>query len=148
MNKKRRRKGNPRNDAEDFQMMNIDFNPPPSVPIATSTSTIINISQWEIDGDWIHGASSLAPIEDPTAVAAPSATDSTTQATSDYNVEFEPTFYEDIISEHNPSPFYEDIIPEHHDPSPSAKRSFIGVCYFCLTTINCSSQSCTFHFLG
>jgi hypothetical protein len=131
MPKKRRRKGDPRDDGEDFQMMDIDFNPPPSIPIAT-TSTSINISQWHIDGDRIHRTSSLASIEDPTAVTAPSATDSTTttQATFEYNdLEVDSTFYdadEDIIPE--------DIIPEH---DPSAKRSFLAVSHssFYLTTI-------------
>ena len=116
MPKKRRRKDDPRNDIEDFQMMDIDFNPPPSVPTAASTSTTINISQWDIDGDRIHGKSSLASIEDPTMAesAAPLASDSTTQATFDYNFEVESTFYDAD----------EDIIPEEE---PSSKRSFIGV---------------------
>ena len=97
--------------------MDIDFNPPSSVPPAASTSTMINIPQWDINGDWIHGKSSLASIEDPTmAGSAPLASDSTThdQATFDYNFEVKPTFYnadEDINSEEE----------------PSAKRSFIGV---------------------
>lgn len=101
-------------------MMDIDFNPTPSVPIAASTSTVINISQWDIDGDQIHGRSALASIEDPTA---PSATDSTTQATFDYyhdNVEVESTFHDAD----------EDISPEH---DPSAKRSFLAVSHFHLT---------------
>lgn len=121
MYKKRRRKGNPRDDAEDFQMMDIDFNPPPSVPTATSTSTVINISQWDIDGDQIHGRTALASIEDPTTVTAPSTTDSTTQATFDYhdNVEVESTFYD-----------ADEDIPEH---DPSAKRSFLAVFHFRLT---------------
>ena len=116
MPKKRRRKDDPRNDIEDFQMMDIDFNPPSSVPPAASTSTTINISQWDIDGDRIHGKSSLASIEDPTMAesAAPLASDSTTQATFDYNFEVESTFYDAD----------EDIIPEEE---PSSKRSFIGV---------------------
>ena len=120
MPQKRRRKGDPRDEAEDFQMMNIDFNLPPSIPIATSTFT--NISQWHIDGDRIHGTSVIASVEVPTAVTAPLATDSTTQATFDYNVEVDSTFYDAD----------EDISPEH---DPSAKRSFSGVFHFCLTTI-------------
>ena len=97
--------------------MDIDFNPPSSVPPAASTSTTINISQWDINGNQIHGKSSLASIEDPTmAGSAPSTSDSTIhdQATFDYNFEVEPTFYdadEDINSEEE----------------PSAKRSFVGV---------------------
>ena len=46
--------------------------------------------------------------------AAPLVSDSTTQATFDYNLEVESTFYDAD----------EDIIPEEE---PSAKRSFIGV---------------------
>ena len=98
-------------------MMDIDFNSPSSVPPAASMSTTINISQWDINGNWIHGKSSLASIEDPSmAGSAPLASDSTThdQATFDYNFEVEPTFYdadEDVNSEEE----------------PSAKRSFIGV---------------------
>jgi len=118
MPKRRRRKGDPRDDGEDFQMMDIDFNPPPSVPTATTSSTsstMINISQWDIDGDRIHGTSSLASIEDPMAesLAAPSATDPTTQATYDY-LEVDSTFHE----------VDDDNISEHHD-DPSARRSFL-----------------------
>jgi len=122
MPKKRRRKGDPRDDTEDFQMMDIDFNPPSSVPIAASTSTVINISQWDIDGDRIHGKNSLASIEDPIVESAFSATDSTTQATFDYNIEVEPTFHD----------VDEDISLEH---DTSVKRSFLAVSHFCLTTI-------------
>ena len=111
MPKKRRRKGNPRDDIEDFQMMDIDFNPPSSVPTAASTSTTINISQWDINAERIHGKSSLDSIEDPTmAESAPLASGSTAhdQATFDYNYNFDAD--EDINSE-----------------EPSAKRSFVGV---------------------
>ena len=97
--------------------MDIDFNPPSSVPPAASMSTMMNISQWDINGDWIHGESSLASIEDPTmAGSAPLASDSTThdQATFDYNFEVEPTFYDTD----------EDI---NSKEEPSAKRSFVGV---------------------
>ena len=95
--------------------MDVDFNPP-SVPTAASTSTMINISQWDIDGDRIHGKSSLASIEDPTAESAPLASNSTAhdQATFDYNFEVEPTFYDAD----------EDI---NLKEEPSAKRSFVGV---------------------
>ena len=102
-------------------MMDIDFNPPSSVPPAASTSTTINISQWDIDGDRIHGKSSLASIEDPTmAGSAPLASDSTPhdQATFDYNFEVEPTFYD------GGNDADEDINSEEE---PSAKRSFVGV---------------------
>lgn len=136
MPKKRRRKAGPLNDADDFQMMDID-NPSPSVPIAASTSTLINVSQWDIDGDRIHGTSALASIEDDTALA----TDSTTQATFDniehYEVEVDPTFHDADADE--------DISPEHE---PSPKRSFLAVSHSCLTSIICSSQSCIFHLLG
>ena len=104
-------------------MMDIDLNPPSSssVPIAASASTTINISQWDIDGDRIHGKSSHALIEDPTAAStaesAPSAPDSTTQAIFDYDIEVESTFYNAD----------EDISPEN---DPSAKRSFLAVSHF------------------
>ena len=141
MPKKRRRKDNPRDDTEDFQMMDIDYNPPSSVPIAaSSTSTLINIDQWDIHGDRIHITSSLASIEDPMAVTAPSATDSTaievestTQATFDY-IEVESTF-------HNANA--EEVISP--DCDRSAKRSFLGVSHFCLTSITAVH---TFLFLG
>jgi hypothetical protein len=123
---KKRRKGNPRDNTEDFQMMDVDVNPSTSVPIAasTSTSTMINISQWDIDGDRIHGRSAQASIKDSTAETAPQAlaTDSTTQATFDYDVDVESTFQDAD----------EDINPEH---DPSAKRYFLSVSHFCLTTI-------------
>ena len=123
MPKKRRRKGDPRNDTGDFQMMDIDdFNPSSSVPTTASTSTTINISQWDIDGDRIHGKSSLASIEDPTmAVSAPLASDSTThdQATFDYNFDAHDQATLDYNFDAD-----EDIISEEE---PSAKRSFIGV---------------------
>ena len=123
MPKKQRRKGDPRNDTEDFQMMDIDdFLPPSSDLIAASTSTVINISQWDIDGDQIHGKSSLASIKDPMAESAPSATDSTTQATFDYDIEVESTFH---VAD-------EDISLEH---DTSTKRSFLSVSHFHLTTI-------------
>jgi hypothetical protein len=122
MVKKRRRKGDPRDDTENFQIVDIDFNPPSSVPIAASTSTVINISQWDIDGDRIHGKSSLASIEDPMAKSVPSATDSTTQATFDYDIEVESTFHD----------VDEDISPEH---DTSAKRSYLAVSDFHLTII-------------
>jgi hypothetical protein len=142
--KKRRRKGDPRDDTEDFQMMDIDFNPPSSVPIPASTSAVINISQWDIDDDRIHGKSSLASIEDPMveSPSALSATDSTTQATFDYD---KATFDYDIESTFHDAD--EDISPEH---DTSAKRSFLAVSHFCLTTITAvlESQSLTFHFLG
>lgn len=76
MPQKRRRKGDPRNEAEDFQIMDIDFNPPPSESIATSSS-LINISQWHIDGGRVHATSAITSIDIPTA---PSVSDSTTQA--------------------------------------------------------------------
>ncbi len=138
MPKKRRRKGEPHDDAEDFQMMDIDFNPPStsSVPIAPSTSTLINVSHWDISGDRILGTSSLSSIEDRMAVTASSATDSTTraavddievesttQATSDY-IDVESTF-------HNVDPD-EDTTPEH---DRSGKRSFLGVSDFFLSSI-------------
>ena len=107
-------------------MMDVDVNPSTSVPIAasTSTSTMINISQWDIDGDQIHGRSAQASIKDPTAETAPQAlaTDLTTQATFDYDVNIESTFQDAD----------EDINPEH---DPSAKRYFLSVSHFCLTTI-------------
>jgi hypothetical protein len=147
MPKKRRRKGDPRDDTEDFQMMDIDFNPPSSVPTAASTSNIINISQWDIDDDRIHGKSTLASIEESTAQSAPLATDSTTQATFDYDIDS--TFHDDDSTFHDDdSTFHdddEDISPEH---DPSGKRSFLSVSHFRLTYYNSSSQSCTFHFLG
>jgi hypothetical protein len=122
MPKKRRRKGDVTEDS-DFQMMDVDVNPSPSVP-SKSTSTMINISQWDIEGDRIHGTSSHASIDDPTAVTAPqaSATDSTTQETFDYNVDVESTFHDAD----------EDISPED---DPSGRKSFSSVSYFCLTTL-------------
>jgi hypothetical protein len=117
---KKRRRNDCRDDIEDFQMMDIDP-VASSAPIAASTSTMINISQWDIDGDRIHGKSSHASIENPTAAStaesAPSATDSTTQAIFDYDIEVESTF-DDAD---------EDIIPEH---DPPAKRSFLAVSHF------------------
>jgi hypothetical protein len=116
---KKRRRNDCRDDTEEFQIMDIDPVAPSSVPIASSTS--INISQWDIDGDRIHGKSSLASIEDPTAAStaesAPSATDSTTQAIFDYDIEVESTFNDAD----------EDISPEH---DPPAKRSFLAVSHF------------------
>jgi hypothetical protein len=128
---KKRRKGDRRDETEDFQMMDVDFNPPSSVPIAArSLSNVINISQWDIDGDQIHGKSSLASIEDPMAESAPAesaplATDSTTQTIFDLDyadIEVESTFHDAD----------EDISPEH---DTSAKRSFLAVSHFRLTTI-------------
>ena len=133
MTKKRRRKGGSRDDPGDFQMMDIYFNPPSSVPTAASTSTtstMINISQWDIDGDQIRGKSSLASFEDSTAKSAPLATDSTTQATFDYDTEVDSTFYN--IEDESTFNDDEDINPEH---DPSAKRSFLGVSHFHLTSI-------------
>ena len=106
-------------------MMDIDCNPPASVPIAAPT-TVINISQWDIDGDRIHGKTSFASIEDPMVESAPSATDPTTQpeATFHYDIEVESTFHDAD----------EDISPEH-DTRTSAKRSFLAVSHFLLTTI-------------
>jgi len=131
MGKKRRRKGDPQDDSEDFQMMDIDLNPSPSVPIAssTSTSTVINFSQWDIDGDRIHGTSALASIDGPTVpqALATASDDSTTQATFDYNINVESTLHdadEDISPEHDPS---------EHDPS--ARGHSLSVSHFRLTTI-------------
>jgi hypothetical protein len=133
MPKKRRRKGDSRDDVEDFQMTNIDFNPPPSVPIATSsTSTMINISQWDIVGDRIHGTTALASIDDPTAVAAPSATDllATTQATSSAtNSTARATFDNDVEVESTFCDVDED------DPAATGRRHFLSVSHFRLTSI-------------
>jgi hypothetical protein len=135
MPKKRRRKDDPRDDSEDFQMMDIDVNPSPSVPIATSTSTstsnVINFSQWDIDRDRIHGISALASIDDldPTAAATQaSATDSNTQTTFDYNIDLESTFHDHDADE--------DISPDQN-PSPAAtgRGFFLSVPNFRLTTI-------------
>lgn len=145
MTKKRKRRGGPRDDTEDFQMMDVDVNPSPSVPIAVpiaSTSTMFNISQWDIDGDRIHATSGLASIEHPTAPQA-SATDSTTQATFDYNFDVESTFQDVESTFHNTD---EDINPEHHD-DPSAKRNFLSVSHFCLTTITAVLNHVLFSFL-
>ena len=92
-------------------MMDVDVNLSASVMVPStskSTSTMINISQWDIEGNRIHGTSSHASIKDPTAVTAPqaSATGSTTQETFDYNVDVESTFHDDD----------EEISPEY-DPS-------------------------------
>jgi hypothetical protein len=78
-------------------------------------------------------------VESPSAL---SATDSTTQATFDYD---KATFDYDIESTFHDAD--EDISPEH---DTSAKRSFLAVSHFCLTTITAvlESQSLTFHFLG
>jgi hypothetical protein len=57
------------------------------------------------------------------SLAAPSATDPTTQATYDY-LEVDSTFHE----------VDDDNISEHHD-DPSARRSFLGVSRLCLATI-------------
>ena len=101
-------------------MMDIDFNPPPSVPTAT-TSTAINISQWDIDGDQIYGTSSLASVEDPIAESTPLATDTITQATFDY-LKADSTFHKVNSTFHKVNSTYheadEDINPEH---DPSAK---------------------------
>lgn len=114
MPQKRRRKGNRRDEAEDFQMMDIDSTPP-ALPTATSTpSTLINISQWHIDDGQVHGTSALTLIE-----AAPSVTNSTAQAMFDYNVEVESTFYQ----------VDEDVSPDY---DLSAKKSTSGVSYFLL----------------
>jgi hypothetical protein len=114
MPQKRRRKDDRRDEAEDFQMMDIDSTPP-ALPTATSTpSTLINISQWHIDDGQVHGTSALTSIE-----AAPSVTNSTAQAMFDYNVEVESTFYQ----------VDEDVSPDY---DPSAKKSTSGVSYFLL----------------
>jgi hypothetical protein len=134
MPKKRRRRGDALDVTEDFQMMDVDINPSPSVPSKStstkSTSTIINISQWDIEGDRIRGTSSHASIDDPTAVTAPQASatdsttqdDSTTQETFDYNVNVESTFHDAD----------EDISPEY---DPSGRKIFSSVSRFCLTTL-------------
>ena len=126
-------------------MMDIDFNRPPSVPTAT-TSTVINVSQWDIDGDQIHGTSSLASVEDPIAESTPLATDTTTQATFDY-LEANSTFHEvDSTFHEDDSTFHEvdEDINQEHDPS--AKRSFIGVSHLCLTTITAVLNHVLFFF--
>jgi hypothetical protein len=121
-----------RDEVENFQMMDVDFNPP--VPIVASTSTLINISQWDIDGDRIHGTSIQSSMEDPTivttpypttqATTTPSATDPTFEsATLDYN-EADSTFHDADEDR--------DISPED---DPSAKRWFLSVSHFILTTI-------------
>lgn len=123
-----------RDEVVDFQMMDIDFNLP--VPIVASGSTLINISQWDIDGDQIHGTSIQSSMEDPTIVTTSSATDPTFEsATLDYD-EVDSTFHDAD----------EDISPEH---DPSGKRWFLSVSHlFQFDNCNCISQSCTFHFLG
>ena len=132
MPNKRRRKGDPRNEAEDFQLMDVDFNPPPSAPIATSSSTVFNVSQWDISGNQIHGKTAPTSMEGPTAETTPSATDSTTQTTFDpfnHNVDVESTFHDvDENISHVPS-------------AKSAKRSFLAVSHFLLTiTISVLNQ--------
>lgn len=124
MPQKRRRKGDPRNEAEDFQIMDIDFNPPPSESIATSSS-LINISQWHIDGGRVHATSAITSIDIPTV---PLVTDSTTQAmfdNFDYNVEVE-TF-------------------DNAESDPSAKKR---VSHFRLITSPAVLNHVLFDFLG
>jgi hypothetical protein len=139
MPKKRRRKGDPCDNIEDFQMMDIDdINPPSSVlTAASSTSTLFNISQWDIHGDRIHQTSSLASIEDPVAVKASSATDSTTTplATDSSTIEVESTATFDFIEVE--STFHNANAEEEISPEcdRSAKRSFLGVSHLCLTSI-------------
>lgn len=114
MSKKRRRKGN---------ALDVDVNPSPSVP-SKSTSTMINISQWDIEGDQICGTSSYASIDNPMAVTAPQAsvTDSTTQEKFDYHVDVESTFHDAD----------KDISPDY---DPSGRKIFSSVSHFCLTTL-------------
>ena len=96
-------------------MMDVDVNLSPSVP-SKSTSTMINISQWDIKGNQICGTSSYASNDNPTAVV----TDSTTQETFHYNVNVKSTFHDAD----------KDISPEY---DPSCRKSFSLVSHFCLT---------------